>query len=48
LEDHPDEVHRYRSGKKSLMGFFMGKVMKRFDGAPDPTVARRLLDDRLS
>ncbi len=47
LDDHPGEVHRYRSGKKSLMGFFMGKVMKRFDGAPDPTVARRLLEDRL-
>jgi glutaminyl-tRNA synthetase len=47
LEDHPDEVARYRDGKTGLLGFFMGQVMEATNGAANPETARSLLQDRL-
>jgi glutaminyl-tRNA synthetase len=47
LEEHPDEVARYRDGKKGLIGFFMGQVMDATDGAANPELARELLQTEL-
>ncbi len=47
LDEHPDEVARYRDGKKGLIGFFMGQVMDATDGAANPGLARELLQDEL-
>ncbi|HIC88814.1 MAG TPA: Asp-tRNA(Asn)/Glu-tRNA(Gln) amidotransferase subunit GatB, partial [Anaerolineae bacterium] len=43
LEDNPDEVARYRGGKKTLLGWFMGQVMKRTRGKANPAIVRQLL-----
>lgn len=40
---HPDEVTRYRDGKKNLLGFFLGQVMKATKGQADPKAARAKL-----
>jgi glutaminyl-tRNA synthetase len=47
LDNHPDEVARYRDGKQSLIGFFMGQVMDATNGAANPELARNLLQDEL-
>lgn len=47
LAEHPDEVERYREGKKALLGFFVGGVMRASGGAADPERVRRLLVERL-
>lgn len=47
LERHSKNVHRYRSGKKGLIRFFIGEVMSDFDGSPDPQLVRTLLEERL-
>jgi len=47
LAAHPDQVEAYRGGHSGLLGFFMGQVMQRTDGAADPRVARELLERRL-
>ena len=47
LADSPAEVSRYREGKKSLFGFFMGEVMKKTGGKSDPQVIRKLLTKAL-
>jgi glutaminyl-tRNA synthetase len=47
LDNNPDEVARYRSGKKGLLGFFMGQVMQETNGSANPEVARELLQERL-
>jgi aspartyl-tRNA(Asn)/glutamyl-tRNA(Gln) amidotransferase subunit B len=44
---HPAQVSQYLSGKENLIGFFIGQVMRSFDGAPDPKVVRRLLVEAL-
>ena len=44
---HPDEAARYRAGKKGLIGFFVGAVMKEAKGAADPKKVRVLLQARL-
>ncbi|HHH30844.1 MAG TPA: glutamine--tRNA ligase/YqeY domain fusion protein [Polyangiaceae bacterium] len=43
VASHPDEVARYRDGKKSLLGFFLGQVMKVTKGQADPKQARAKL-----
>jgi Asp-tRNA(Asn)/Glu-tRNA(Gln) amidotransferase B subunit len=43
----PDKVAEYRTGKKNLIGFFVGEVMKGTGGAGDPTAVRTLLTHRL-
>lgn len=43
----PDEMRRYREGKTSLLGWFMGQVMRETRGKANPEVVRRLLAERL-
>ncbi|BBM69793.1 Asp-tRNA(Asn)/Glu-tRNA(Gln) amidotransferase subunit GatB [Rhodothermus marinus] len=47
LAENPDKVQTYLNGKTGLLGFFIGQVMRRFEGAPDPKLVRRLLEERL-
>ena len=48
LADSAAEVSRYREGKKSLFGFFMGQVMKKTGGKSDPQVIRNMLTKALN
>lgn len=43
----PDKVTAYQSGKKGLLGFFMGEVMKRSQGKAEPKSTNVLLLKRL-
>lgn len=43
LLNHPAEVERYQKGKKGLIGFFMGELMKASKGKADPKLASALL-----
>jgi len=47
IDDHPDKVNTYLGGKEGLLGFFIGQVMQRFDGSPDPELVRSLLREKL-
>jgi aspartyl-tRNA(Asn)/glutamyl-tRNA(Gln) amidotransferase subunit B len=47
IDDHPDQVETYLDGKEGLLGFFIGQVMQRFDGSPDPELVRELLRKKL-
>ncbi|RLB64691.1 MAG: Asp-tRNA(Asn)/Glu-tRNA(Gln) amidotransferase GatCAB subunit B, partial [Deltaproteobacteria bacterium] len=40
---HPEQVARYRAGKRGLLGFFVGQVMKATDGRAEPKLASALL-----
>ena len=44
---YPDKVTEYKAGKKSLVGLFMGEVMKLSKGKADPKLANQLLRDEL-
>lgn len=41
------KVKEYKSGKKGLMGMFMGQVMKKSKGKADPKVASKILTELL-
>ncbi|MBE2246636.1 MAG: Asp-tRNA(Asn)/Glu-tRNA(Gln) amidotransferase subunit GatB [Candidatus Competibacteraceae bacterium] len=43
----PDDVARYRDGKKGLLGMFMGEVMKASKGKADPKITNQLLRNKL-
>lgn len=47
IKQHPDEVNRYKSGEKQLVGFFMGQLMKISKGKADPKAANQLMRKRL-
>ncbi|MCA1692739.1 MAG: glutamine--tRNA ligase/YqeY domain fusion protein [Actinobacteria bacterium] len=47
LAGNPDKVDLYRSGKTSLLGFFVGQVMKASQGKANPQVVQKLLGQRL-
>ena len=47
LNKYPDKVEEYRSGKKGLLGLFMGEMMKLSGGKIDPKVANQLLREAL-
>ena len=48
LAAHPDELEKYRAGKKKLQGFFVGQVMKRTSGRVDPKLTNQLLNQKLN
>jgi aspartyl-tRNA(Asn)/glutamyl-tRNA(Gln) amidotransferase subunit B len=43
LDQYPDKVQEYRSGKKGILGLFMGEVMKKSKGKADPKKTNALL-----
>jgi glutaminyl-tRNA synthetase len=45
---HPEERARYREGKRALLGFFVGQVMRESGGKADPSVVRELVVQRLN
>ena len=47
LEANPKQVEQYLTGKHSLIGFFIGQVMRTFTGAPDPIAVRSLIIQQL-
>ncbi|WP_372636451.1 Asp-tRNA(Asn)/Glu-tRNA(Gln) amidotransferase subunit GatB [Fodinibius sp.] len=47
IDSHPDEVARYRDGKKGLIGFFIGQVMQQSKGKANPQLVRKLISERL-
>lgn len=47
IGEFPDKVKAYQAGKKGLMSFFMGELMKRSKGKADPAKATQLIQDAL-
>lgn len=47
LDQFPDKIEAYRSGKKGLMGLFVGEVMKLSKGTADPKKVTELLKEKL-
>ncbi|MBD1396157.1 Asp-tRNA(Asn)/Glu-tRNA(Gln) amidotransferase subunit GatB [Pontibacter sp. JH31] len=47
LAANPHKVEEYKAGKKSLVGMFMGEIMKKTKGKADPKVANQLLQEGL-
>ncbi len=43
IAQNPKQVESIRAGKKQVMGFFVGQVMKRTQGSADPKVVSELL-----
>jgi len=48
LDANPVKVAEYKSGKQSLIGMFMGEIMKKTKGKADPKVANQLLQQTLN
>lgn len=47
IESNPDEVARYKEGKKALIGFFIGQIMKQSKGKANPKQVKELILERL-
>ncbi|OYU65819.1 MAG: Asp-tRNA(Asn)/Glu-tRNA(Gln) amidotransferase GatCAB subunit B [Cytophagaceae bacterium BCCC1] len=47
LSQNLTKVDEYKKGKKGLMGFFVGEVMKKSRGSADPKILNALLADKL-
>ena len=47
ISKYPDKVEEYKSGKKGLIGLFMGEVMKLSKGKADPKIANQLVRKEL-
>jgi len=48
IESNPDEVEKYKGGKKALIGFFIGQVMKKSQGKANPKQVRELVTEKLN
>lgn len=48
LEANPKEVQSYKAGKVTLIGWFVGQVMRQMRGKADPSVAKGILEEMLS
>ncbi|NMC17504.1 MAG: Asp-tRNA(Asn)/Glu-tRNA(Gln) amidotransferase subunit GatB [Chloroflexi bacterium] len=48
LAESPNEVAAYRAGKVTLIGWFVGGVMKKMRGKADASLARQILEDLLN
>ena len=47
IEQHAEELLRYRAGEKQLVGYFMGLVMREMGGRANPEILRKKLLEKL-
>lgn len=47
LAENQVEVEKYRAGKKGLLGFFVGQVLKKTQGKANPKVVNKILQELL-
>jgi aspartyl-tRNA(Asn)/glutamyl-tRNA(Gln) amidotransferase subunit B len=47
IKSNPDEVQRYREGKKALIGFFIGQIMKKSKGKANPKQVKEMVLKKL-
>jgi aspartyl-tRNA(Asn)/glutamyl-tRNA(Gln) amidotransferase subunit B len=47
LAEAPNEVASYKAGKVTLIGWFVGGVMKKMRGKADAALARKILEELL-
>ncbi len=45
--NHPNEVESFKAGKKKLLGFFVGQLMKETKGKADPKLVNQMLNKKL-
>ena len=48
IESNPDQVATYKGGKTTIIGWFVGQVMKQSRGKADPQLTRTMLEELLS
>lgn len=48
IQDSPQQLEQYRSGKDKLFGYFVGQVMKATGGKANPKLVNELLNKKLS
>jgi glutaminyl-tRNA synthetase len=48
LDQHPDEVARFKSGEARLLGFFIGQVMRSTGGKANPGMVQQIVKDKLA
>jgi len=48
VKENPDQVATYQGGKTSIIGWFVGQVMKKSRGKADPQVVKAMLEELLS
>lgn len=47
LSVNTDKVEAYKGGKEQLFGFFVGTVLKHFQGKANPTLVNQILENKL-
>jgi len=47
MKESPKEVESYKNGKVTLIGWFVGQVMKKMRGKSDPALAKTILEELL-
>lgn len=47
IAENPNEVESYKAGKVTLIGWFVGQVMKKMRGKADPNMARQVMEELL-
>jgi aspartyl-tRNA(Asn)/glutamyl-tRNA(Gln) amidotransferase subunit B len=47
IAENPKEASDYKAGKKKLLGFFVGQVMKKSKGKASPQTANKILASML-
>jgi aspartyl-tRNA(Asn)/glutamyl-tRNA(Gln) amidotransferase subunit B len=48
VAENPEQVASYRKGKVSLIGWFVGQVMRKSGGKADPQLARHIMESLLN
>jgi aspartyl-tRNA(Asn)/glutamyl-tRNA(Gln) amidotransferase subunit B len=48
LRENPDKVKAYKKGKKGLIGFFMGELMRQSKQKPDPATAKSKIESLIA
>jgi len=48
LAENPEQVATYKSGKATVIGWFVGQVMRKTRGKANPQLAQTILEEELS
>ena len=47
IAENPDQAQKFRDGKESLIGWFVGQIMRQTQGKADPELTKKVLLEQL-
>ena len=48
IDENPNQLATYKSGKTNILGFFVGQVLKKSGGKANPSIVNKIVNEEIN